>query len=200
MSQLVEIKEFLPCETPQAWLHKALDNIDLLLIDHAHCEQKAASAAISLTYRYAERSRLLIKMAQLAREELLHFEQVLQLMKNRGIAYRHIAPSRYASGLRALARTYEPARFVDILIIAAFVEARSCERFERLAPHLDAELARFYRALLRSEVRHYKDYLALAEYYSDEPITARIALIAQREQMLIESPDQQFRFHSGVPA
>lgn len=199
MPQLSEIKEFLICETPQEWIDKALQNIELLLIDHAHCEKKAASTAMSLIYRYVDRVEMLHKMAQLAREELLHFEQVLEIMRERNIEYRHLTPSRYASGLRALVRTHEPARFVDILIVGAFVEARSCERFAMLAPHLEAPLAKFYRSLLRSEGRHYQDYLALAELYSDEPIKDRIELFAEKEGQLILAPDSEFRFHSGTP-
>ena len=199
MPQLSEIKEFLICETPQEWIDKALQNIELLLIDHAHCEKKAASTAMSLIYRYVDRVEMLHKMAQLAREELLHFEQVMEIMRERNIEYRHLTPSRYASGLRALVRTHEPARFVDILIVGAFVEARSCERFAMLAPHLEAPLAKFYRSLLRSEGRHYQDYLALAELYSDEPIKDRIELFAEKEGQLILAPDSEFRFHSGTP-
>lgn len=200
MSQLSEIKAFLLCETPDEWVAAALQNIDILLIDHAHCEKKAASTAMSLMYRYVDRSSMLRKMAQLAREELLHFEQVLEIMRKRGIEYRHLTPARYAGGLRDLVRTHEPARFIDILIMGAFVEARSCERFDKLAPHLDDELARFYRSLLRSESRHYQDYLALAEHYSEESITERVGVFALRECELIQSPDREFRFHSGVPA
>lgn len=200
MSQLSEIKEFLPCETPDEWIAEAIKNQPILLIDHAHCEKKAASTAMSLMYRYVDRPEMLTKMSQLAREELLHFELVLEIMRQRDIQYDHLSPSRYASGLRNLVRTHEPARFIDILITGAFVEARSCERFAKLAPHLDEELAKFYRSLLRSEGRHFKDYLALAQLYSEEPIDDRVNLFAATEQELIQSPDPEFRFHSGIPA
>jgi tRNA-(ms[2]io[6]A)-hydroxylase len=89
---------------------------------------------------------------------------------------------------------------IDTLIVGAFIEARSCERFAALAPHLDEELAKFYRSLLRSEGRHYQDYLKLAEEYAGEPIDDRIELIRQRERELVESEDDLFRFHSGKPA
>lgn len=199
MSQLEDIKEFLFCETPASWVEAAVQNLEVLLIDHAHCEKKAASTAMSLMYRYVDRTDLLHKMSQLAREELLHFEQVLEIMQARGVSYRHLSPSRYASGLRELVRTYEPGRIVDLLLVGAFVEARSCERFAALIPHLDDDLARFYNSLLRSEARHYQDYLALAESYSDESIGARVLLFAQKERALIEGPDDGFRFHSGQP-
>ena len=194
-----EINDFLACETDSRWVEAALQNQALLLIDHAHCEKKAASTAMSLMYRYVDRPDLLTKMSQLAREELLHFEQVLGLMQKRGIQYDHLTPSRYAQGLRDHARTHEPARLIDVLIIGAFVEARSCERFAKLAPHLDDELGRYYQSLLRSEGRHFQDYLQLAELYSGEPIDDRVAHFAAVEQELVMREDPEFRFHSGIP-
>lgn len=199
-NELGDILDFLPCATPQGWIAAALQHQDILLIDHANCEKKAASTAMNLMYRYVDRSELLKKMSQLTREELLHFEQVVNLMQVRNIAYVHLGPARYASGLRSHMRTHEPGRLVDILIIGAFVEARSCERFAALAPHLDEELQKFYRSLLRSEARHFKDYLALAALYSTEDITPRIQEFAALEQALICDPDTEFRFHSGAPA
>ncbi|MBF7052539.1 tRNA-(ms[2]io[6]A)-hydroxylase [Halomonas sp. KAO] len=195
-----ELLAFLGCRTPDAWVAWALENPELLLIDHAQCEKKAASTAMSLLYRYVDQPLLLTKMSQLAREELLHFEQVVKLMEARGIAYRHLSASRYAEGLRRHVRANDPERLVDILIIGALIEARSCERFARLIPHLDAELAKFYRTLVKSEGRHYEDYLMLARHLSDAPIEPRIAFFAEREVELIQEPDTAFRFHSGVPA
>lgn len=195
-----ELLTFLPCATPQAWIEAALANQALLLIDHAQCEKKAASTAMSLMYRYVDRPLLLTKMAQLAREELLHFEQVVKLMEARGITYRHLSASRYAEGLREHVRREDPQRLVDILIVGAFIEARSCERFARLIPYLDEELAKFYRALVKSEGRHYEDYLMLARRFAAQPIDERIASFAELERELIEAPDRTFRFHSGLPA
>ncbi|EPC04561.1 hypothetical protein L861_04355 [Litchfieldella anticariensis FP35 = DSM 16096] len=194
---------FLTCPTPPAWVEEALRNQSLLLIDHAQCEKKAASTAMSLMYRYVDRPLLLTKMSQLAREELLHFEQVIKVMEARGITYCHLSASRYAEGLRRHVRTEDPWRLVDILIVGAFIEARSCERFACLIPHLDAELAKFYRSLVKSEGRHYEDYLVLARRYAGEngegDIDTRIAFFADRERELIVSPDETFRFHSGMP-
>ncbi len=195
-----ELLAFLPCATPAGWIEAALDNQALLLIDHAQCEKKAASTAMSLMYRYVDRPLLLTKMSQLAREELLHFEQVVKLMEERGIHYRHISASRYADGLRQHVGREDPQRLIDILIVGAFIEARSCERFARLIPHLDAELAKFYRSLVKSEGRHYEDYLMLARRFAEGPIESRIAFFADRERELIETPDETFRFHSGLPA
>lgn len=200
MSDLANIKEFLLCPTPPAWVDGALENETLLLTDHANCEKKAAASAMNLMYRYVDRPELLKKMSQLAREELLHFEQVVALMQERGIPYTHLSPSRYASSLRRHIRTHEPAKLVDTLIVGAFVEARSCERFAAVAPRLDERIGRFYESLLRSESRHYADYLALARLYNGPDPGDRIAFFAEREAELVSSPDPEFRFHSGVPA
>jgi len=203
LTDLTNIKAFLACKTPDAWLKEARNELPVLIIDHANCEKKAAATAMNLLYRYIDKPELLRMLSQLAREELLHFEQVLDLMDERGIAYTHVSPSRYASGMRADIRSHEPARLIDTLIIGAFIEARSCERFACLADVVeecgDEALARYYRFLLKSESRHYEDYLALAELYSDEPIDDRVAHFAEVEKYLIESPDTEFRFHSGVP-
>lgn len=146
-----------------------------------------------------ERNELLVKMVRLIQEELHHFEQVLELMAARGIHYGAVNASRYARSLLQHVRTYEPAAIVDKMIIGAYIEARSCERFAKLAPHLDEELSRFYTSLLRSEARHYQDYLALAEQYAGEDISERVAFFGALEADLILTPDEQFRFHSGPP-
>ncbi len=197
---MAEINQFLLCPTPAAWIDVALENQELLLIDHANCEKKAASTAMNLLYRYIDRDDLLKKMSQLAREELLHFEQVVGIMKDRGVSYRHVSSSRYASGLRELVRKGGEDELVDVLICGALIEARSCERFAALVPHLDDVLAKFYRSLLRSEGRHYQDYLELARQYAGTDIQWRIDEFREIERELILSPDPEFRFHSGVPA
>lgn len=193
------IREFLPCATPAAWIEAALAHPEELLIDHANCEKKAASTAVGLLYRYPERGELLRVMSRLAREELRHFEQVLALMAARGVAYRHLPAGRYAGSLHALVRREEPGRLVDTLVVGAFIEARSCERFAAVAPHLDDELAGFYGSLLRSEARHFQDYLELAKAAAGD-LGDRITLFAACERELIERPDPEFRFHSGPPA
>lgn len=202
MDALSEIKDFLGCETPKEWLELAAkpESQLILLTDHAHCEKKAASTAMTLMFRYVDRSDLLNKMSRLAREELIHFEQVLALMEARGHRYDHMSPARYAGGLRTTVRTSEPGRLIDVLIIGAFIEARSCERFAALAPSLDDELAKFYRSLLKSEGRHYQDYLQLARDYAGEPIDDRIEHFRQIERELILAEDDEFRFHSGRPS
>jgi tRNA-(ms[2]io[6]A)-hydroxylase len=196
-TDLNNIFSFLPCRTPDAWVQNALADLPTLLIDHAHCEKKAASTALSLMYRYVQNPELLNKMSRLAREELRHFEQVLAIMKKRGVVYDHLTPSRYAAGLRQPVRGKDPERLVDVLIVGAIIEARSCERFASLAPHLDDTLAAFYNGLLKSEARHYRDYLALAEKAAAGPIDDRIDVFRAIEKDLIEQPDTLFRFHSG---
>lgn len=197
---LDNVKAFLFCETPDAWVGAALENLDTLLIDHANCEKKAAATAMNLMYRHTEKPDLLKKMSQLAREELLHFEQVVDILKARDIKYIRLSPSRYAAELRQLISKDEPASLIDTLITGAFIEARSCERFSKIAPRLDDELARFYRSLLKSESRHFEDYLALARRYSDSNIDEKIAAFGNKEAELVSSEDAAFRFHSGVPA
>ncbi|NHB64990.1 MULTISPECIES: tRNA-(ms[2]io[6]A)-hydroxylase [Acinetobacter] len=199
---------FLGCETPKAWLDEALQNLEILMQDHANCEKKAASTAINLMFRYSFFVDLQVKLAQLVREEMLHYEQVLEFMNKRGQQWIGLSAGRYAGGLRKEIRTYEPEALIDVLVIGAFVEARSCERFYALAPLVDDELGRYYRYLLKSESRHFEDYLALALDVAktaklknpQEDIQSRIEHIREVEKNLILSPDEMFRFHSGVPA
>lgn len=200
-ASLTRIQQFLHCETPDAWVEtaKKSENQALLLLDHANCEKKAASTAINLMYRYVGDFEMMHKMSRLAREELRHYEQVMQIMEKRGIAYEQITPCRYAGELRKPVRTHEPARFVDTLIVGAIIEARSCERFAKVAPHLDSELQAFYLSLLKSESRHYQDYLHLAKKAAGgEDISERVDIFLKLEKELIQSVDTEFRFHSGV--
>ncbi|MFC6635490.1 tRNA-(ms[2]io[6]A)-hydroxylase [Microbulbifer taiwanensis] len=196
---LSAIHEFLLCPTPDAWVGAALAEPELMLVDHANCEKKAAGTALNLMFRYLDNFELLNKMSRLAREELRHFEQVLAIMHKRGIDYPHISASRYAAGLREQVRPNEPARLVDTLICGAIIEARSCERFARIAPHLDEELQKFYLSLLKSEARHFRDYLTLAQKATVEDIAPRVRQLLEVERGLVEGDDGEFRFHSGVP-
>lgn len=200
-TDLTDILNFLPCKTPDSWINEAGkdENLAYLLIDHAQCEKKAASNAMNLMYKYVDRYELLKKMSKLAREELIHFEQVITIMRERGIEYEHISASRYAAGLICHIRNHEPEKLVDRLIVGAFVEARSCERFACIIPFLDEQLAGFYQSLLKSEARHYQDYLKLAKLYSSEDISERVQFFAEKEKELIEADDTEFRFHSGAP-
>ena len=198
---LTPVIEFLPCKTPDAWISAAVGRLPVLMIDHANCEKKAAATAMSLMHRYTDNTALLNKMSRLAREELRHFEQVLKLMSQRGITYESVTASRYAQGLRDKVRKKDPQKLVDTLIVGALIEARSCERFAALAPHVDSELGDFYVSLLKSESRHFMDYITLANSLEDRDVVEdRLALFRCIEKDLIESTDTEVRFHSGVPA
>ena len=200
MYKLMNINKFLFCSTPSSWLEAAKQNIPTLLIDHANCEKKAASTALNLMYRYVDKPKLLLQMSKLAREELRHFEQVVNLINKRNLDYTQLSSSRYASELRKFVRTFEPARLLDTLIVSAIVEARSCERFASLAPLLEDDLSRFYSELLKSEERHFRVYLDLAETISEDfPLKKRIEFFLEEDCRLIQSEDADFRFHSGVP-
>ena len=195
------IHNFLLCPTPDNWVHSALLHPDMLLLDHANCEKKAASTALNLMYRYVDDFELLHKMSRLAREELRHFEQVITIMEQRGIPYTQATASRYAADLRKPVRTFEPAKLIDTLIVGAIIEARSCERFEKLAPFLDEELQKFYLSLLKSESRHFKDYLSLAKKAAGgDDISDRVSVFLERDRELVLSADTEFRFHSGPPS
>ncbi|WOT04098.1 tRNA isopentenyl-2-thiomethyl-A-37 hydroxylase MiaE [Shewanella youngdeokensis] len=148
---------------------------------------------------FAHSDDLIQKMVRLIKEEFHHFEQVLEIMQLRGIEYQNVRAGRYAKGMMKHVRTHEPATLIDKLIVGAFIEARSCERFAKLAPYLDDQLSKFYVSLLRSEARHYQDYLALAQTIANSDIADRVAHFADIEAELICSADNDFKFHSGKP-
>ena len=153
--------------------------------------------AIKLMFQYSEHLELVHCMSRLAREELRHFEQVLSLLALRKVEYGPLEPSRYAGELHKLVRSGRVDRLVDLLLIGAFIEARSCERFSSLVPLLEPDLAQFYGRLHDAEKRHYENYLELARSFSEKPIAQRVADFAKREAELVLSPDVEFRFHSG---
>jgi tRNA-(ms[2]io[6]A)-hydroxylase len=197
------VEAVLQCPTPSAWLSAVADNLQTLLIDHANCERKAALTALGLIHRYPRQRDLVQQMSRLAREELRHFEQVLDLMAERGYDYQPLNASRYAKTLLKTVSSDEPARLLDALLVGALIEARSCERFRLLASHpgLDAQLVGFYSRLEESERRHFRNYLVLAEQVAGaSTMTARLAPLADLEAQLIVMPDDEFRFHSGPPS
>ncbi len=189
--------------TPPAWIDAAVGSRDLLLLDHANCEKKAASTALSLMFAYAEDLDLAQRLSRLAREELRHYEQVARLIAQLGIVPRRLGPGRYAERLRRLVARAEPAREVDLLIAGAFIEARSCERFAALVPAIGAPLDAFFAGLCEAEARHERLYLDLARRAGGRAgidVDARIDAFAALESELIGAPDDLFRFHSGPPA
>lgn len=142
---------------------------------------------------------LIDKMVLLIKEELHHFYQVLEIMDEYNIPYENISSSRYAKGMLTHVTNHEPNTLIDKLICGAYIEARSCERFAKLAPHVDKRLGDFYVSLLRSEARHYQDYLTLAEEIAGCDISDRVAFFGKVEAELISTPDDDFKFHSGLP-
>jgi tRNA 2-(methylsulfanyl)-N6-isopentenyladenosine37 hydroxylase len=196
------VAEFLDVSTPDAWVDEACERVPELLLDHANCELKAASTALGFLYRYPDRTELAKRMSRLAREELRHFEQVRSIMQEMDIPFERTTASRYAGGLRAAACDEEPHKLLDLLLIGALIEARSCERFAKLAPKLPNKLGRFYAGLLSSESRHFEHYIAFAKSecgVSEEDIDVRLEELKKIETALILETDLQFRFHSGVP-
>ena len=198
-----QLAAFITTPTPHAWVSEACDRLPELLQDHANCELKAASTALGFIYRYPERTALSSRMSRLAREELRHFEQVRKWLDEMSVPFEQVSASRYAATLRRAVRQGEPQKLMDMLIVGAIIEARSCERFAVLAPHLPEKLGRFYAGLLASEARHFEHYLDFAKQecaVAEEVFDARLNELKEIEAELIASPDSQFRFHSGVPA
>lgn len=189
----------LASDTDAAWLPRAWASIDEVLLDHAHCEKKAAGAAIKLLFSYPHHRFLQEPLAELAREELAHFQAILARLDARGVRYATIKPSPYGMALHALVRRDEPDRLLDILLISALIEARSCERFQVLADGLpDAELGALYRDLLASEARHHGLYLELAgELVSRTVRDARLAELARAEAEIVARPCDWVRLHAG---
>lgn len=197
------IAAFLDTPTPGRWLDAATNRLPDLLLDHANCELKAASTAMGFLYRYPERTALAQRMSRLAREELRHFEQVRGIMAELDVPFRRLSASRYAGALRDRVRDEEPYKLLDMLLVGALIEARSCERFARVAPRLPERLGRFYSGLLASEARHFEHYVAFAHAecgLGRDEIERRLLELKTVEAGLITEPDPDFRFHSGPPA
>jgi tRNA 2-(methylsulfanyl)-N6-isopentenyladenosine37 hydroxylase len=175
--------KWLAAPTSAAWLEQAIARPDLLLIDHAHCERKAAGVALQLMFRYPGDAALAEVLSPLAREELEHFELVLGLMGRRGIALRPLAAPAYGAELAKAVRREEPSRMLDSFLVAGLIEARSHERMALLAEHLpDAELRGLYRELLASEARHFGLYWLLCEErFGRETTAARLQELAVLE-------------------
>lgn len=189
----------LAAATRSDWLTRAVDHLDEILLDHAHCEKKAAGAAIKLLFAYPHHRFLQEPIAALAREELAHFEQVLGVLDARGIRYQTIKPSPYGQALHALVRRDEPDRLLDLLTICALIEARSCERFQRLAEVVeDASVAELYRSLVASEARHHGVYEGLARTLVGSAVAeARREALAQAEAEIVSAPCAWVRLHAG---
>lgn len=192
----------LASTTPPAWARRALEHLGEILLDHAHCEKKAASTAISLIFRYPERPSLMIPLSRLAREELAHFEEVVDHLRRRGLEFRRQRPSPYAARLLEIARTPPDLRLVDTLLCCAMIEARSCERMACLADALagpEPALARLYRGLLASEARHFDTYVDLArdlEIVDEAALRGRLAEVAAHEAAVLARAPDEPRMHN----
>jgi tRNA 2-(methylsulfanyl)-N6-isopentenyladenosine37 hydroxylase len=190
----------LSAATDPTWADRVLPHLDVVLLDHAHCEKKAASTAVNLIFRYQDRAALMAPLAALAREELAHFEEVLALLERRGVAFQRLDPSPYASELMSVVRDREPKRLLDTLLCCALIEARSCERMGIIAERVaDEEVARLYRGLLAAEARHHQAYVDLARatgLFPEDEIRARLAEIAAHEAAVIARAPSEPRLHS----
>lgn len=188
----------LHAPSPDAWFDQAGRHLDLVLIDHAHCEKKAAGYALNLMFAYIEHEELCREMTEIVNEELEHFHMVLDLLKRRGVRFRRLKPSAYGRKLNELVRKQEPQRAVDRLLVAGLIEARSCERFGLLRDRLEEqELAEFYGSLFESEARHHSTYVRLAKSFADEEtVRRRLETLAVEEARIISAGESQPRMHS----
>lgn len=188
----------LKSESQTRWLQQVDSHLEEILIDHAHCEHKAAATAMSLLGAYIDRPELTREMTVIIQEELEHFHQVLELLQRRGIPFRKLRPGDYGRRLQLLVRPNEPFRAVDRLLIAGLIEARSCERFKLLKDHVaDRELADFYGSLFESEARHHTTYVRLARLFQDpESVRVRLDELAAAEAQVIETGNPLPRMHS----
>lgn len=188
----------LKAPTDESWLAQVDDNLEEVLIDHAHCEKKAAGTALNLIFHYVENLELCREMTEIVNEELEHFHMVVEMLEKRGIRFRRLKPSQYGARLHALIRKSEPERAVDRLLVAGLIEARSCERFQALANHVkDEQLAAFYRSLFESEARHHSTYTRLAKHFaSEDAVEARLKELYDVEAKIMSIREPFPRMHS----
>lgn len=188
----------LKSNSSEKWLKQVESHLDEILIDHAHCERKAASTAMNLMNSYAEHRELCDEMSNIVIEELEHYQLVLQLLDRRKITFRRLKPGPYGSELNNLIIRTEPQRAVDKLLVASLIEARSCERFDLLRKNIDdQELADFYDSLFESEARHHATYVRLAENFAPrDDVHKRLEELSEAEADVIESGCDLPRMHS----
>ena len=197
VSPLPTIK-FLQEPSSEAWIEQAIANLDTILLDHSHCERKAAGVALNLMFRYPSNAPLVRALTAIAQEELEHFELVNQWLEKRGIPLAPLPSPPYGASLKAQIRKQEPERFLDSLLISALIEARSHERLGLLGQHCpDPELAKFYRGLMASEARHYGIYWTLAtQDFEREVVHQRLEELATVESNILSTLHPEPRIHS----
>jgi tRNA 2-(methylsulfanyl)-N6-isopentenyladenosine37 hydroxylase len=188
----------LQSESQARWLAQVDSHLPEILIDHAHCEHKAAATAMSLLGSYIDNIELTREMTRIVEEELEHFHAVLALLEKRDIRFKKQRPSSYGKSLNELVRQNEPGRAVDRLIVAGLIEARSCERFDLLRRHIrDTELSDFYGSLFESEARHHTTYIKLAKHFdSDTEVRHRLEELSRAESDIIAIGSPLPRMHS----
>lgn len=188
----------LQSKSSERWLRQVDEHLSDILIDHAHCEQKAASTAMDLMFDYVENEELCREMMEIVREELDHFQLVRNIIKERGIRFCRLKPGTYGRKLKDLVGRQDPMRAVDRLLVAALIEARSCERFVLLRDHLDdRQLSDFYGSLYESEARHHSTYVRLAKHFTDEKtVNCRLDELARMEAEIINLGCELPRIHS----
>ncbi len=179
----------LKSATPEAWVTPILEDFDTFLQDHANCERKASALAMSMVIKQPDREHIIPTMIAIAREELLHFEQVYGVMRRRGLKLVKDEPDPYVNALLADIRHGRDERFLDRLLTFSLVECRGAERFGILCQALtDPELARFYRALWGAEVRHGDQFVAMAlEYFAPDVVYDRLHHLAEREAEIVRT-------------
>jgi len=184
--------------THSGWVQRVQSDLPTLVLDHAHCEKKAASTSMNLIFRYQPRTHLMAPLSEVAREELEHFELVLRVLERRGWPFAPLAPSPYAALLYRSVRSTEPERLLDTLLACALIEARSCERMKRLSEELgDAELRDLYAGLLESEARHHTLYIDLALHdFEHDVVFGRLAELAAHEIAALDATPDEIRVHS----
>ncbi len=177
----------LVSSTDPRWVDVALSNLDAVMLDHLHCELKAASNAMALVTRYAYHPRLVRELSELAREELTHVQQVHEELARRGLTARPPDEDPYARALRRATDDRQGEPLLDRLTVASIIEARSCERFQILSQHAPTEALRaWYFDLFTSEARHYRLFASLAEeLFGDDRARVRIATLAEREAEIV---------------
>jgi len=191
----------LQSTSTQRWLAQVESCLDEILIDHAHCERKAATTALNLLNSYTEDVELGREMTTIVEEELEHYWMVLKLLEDRGIPFRRLQPGPYGKKLNILISSREPDRAVDRLLVAGLIEARSCERFNLLRQHFrgrDDVLADFYEGLFESEARHHSTYVRLAENFCGNRslVRERLQWLSGEESRIIDEGSELARMHS----
>jgi len=185
-------------KTSDDWINLAISNPLEILLDHAHCERKAAGVALQLMFRYVSEPGLSEVLSPLAREELEHFERVLSILTARGKKLQKLAAPPYGAILARNICKDEPIRMLDSFLVAGLIEARSHERMKLLSIHSpDAELRNLYNDLLKSEARHFGIYWKLAdERFERNILTSRLEELARVESDALEEMHHEPRMHS----